>query len=167
MLIVRDDDYGITRASLATWRDNRKLFGRFIEARIYSLSDGALIDGRYCHWDEDVIDPHPPSTVLIDEQGNELWLSGTSCGYSGEGPSGAERILREELFGDAAETVFKRDVVRVILRKYQDGKITSELTQRDQTLWDGRGDITRWLQQQGERLAGTDRATEVDRLRWG
>jgi hypothetical protein len=165
MLIVTDDDYGITEASLATWRDNRKLFGRFIEARIYSLSDGALIDGRYCRWGEDVIHPQPPCTVLIDEQGNELWLSGTSCGYAGEGPSGAERILREELFGDAAETVLKRGVVRVILRKGRDGKVTYELTQRNQTLWDGRDDITRWLWQQSARLTGTDRATEVNQLR--
>jgi len=101
--------------------------------------------------------------VLIDERGNELWLSGMACGYSGEGPAGAETVLRDELFGDAAEAVLDRRVVRVVLRKDQDGSVTSELTGREQTPWDGGSNITRWLWRQGERPADTDREAEVDR----
>jgi hypothetical protein len=164
MLIVKDDGYGITVDSLATWRDNRELFGRFIEARVYWRSDGALIDGRFCLWGGDELHPAPPSMVLIDDRGNELWLSGMTCSYSGEGPAGAETVLRGEQFGDAANAVFKY-VARVILRKDQDGKVTSELIERDQTLWDGESEITWWLREQAKRPAGADRDREIDRLR--
>jgi YD repeat-containing protein len=84
----------------------------------------------------------------------------------GEGPAGAESVLREERFGDVAEAVLDRCFVRVILRKGQDGHVTSELTEREQTTWDGDDQITRWLWRQGERPAGTDREAEVDRLKW-
>lgn len=103
--------------------------------------------------------------VLIDEQDNELWLTGTPCGYAGEGPAGAETILRAEGFGDAAEAVYDRRLVRVVLRK-DGGAITSELTERGTTLWDGGNNILRWLWRQRRVQKGADLTTEVARLTW-
>jgi hypothetical protein len=104
--------------------------------------------------------------VLIDERGNELWLSGTPCGYGGEGPTKAERILRQEGFGEMAETVCDGRLVRVVLRKDGEGAVTSQVVERGTTLWDGGNTILRWLWRRGRIAGETDRATEAARLTW-
>jgi hypothetical protein len=147
------------------WRNNRKLFGNFVEARVYSQSDGGLIDGRRSRWSDDVMYPESPKMVLIDDQGNELWLSGTPCGYVGQGSSGAEKILREEQFGDAAEAVFDERFVKIVLRKSEDGTVVAELTEQGQTLWDGESRIQRWLWRQEKLPVDANREAEIDRLK--
>jgi hypothetical protein len=161
---MTDDGGGITRRSLQAWGEHRQLFGTFIEARVYASSDGAVIDGRLCWWDKGILLPVAPAMVLIDDQGNELWLSGTPCGYTGEGSGGAERILREEGFGDAAEAVYDKRWVKVVPRKEEDGRVTAQRTERESALWDEQ--LLRWLWRQGQVTTGTDRATEAARLTW-
>lgn len=127
MLIVADDDRGSTEYSKQVWRENRDLFGRFVEARVYARGDGPLVDGRLFVppprgggvWASPPREvwPSPPTMVLIDERGNELWLTGTLCGYPGEGPRGAGFILREEGFGADAQAVSDERFVKVVLRK--------------------------------------------------
>lgn len=163
MLIVTDDGSCVTQQSAQTFSDNRRLFGVFVEARVYHGPDGALLDGRFSNWQTDL--PDAPAMVLVDERGNELWLSGTPCGHNGQGPSGAEKILLQEGFGDAAKTVRDKRFVRVILRKGSDGTVNSELTERNQALWDGNGRIVRWLWRQ-RAITEADRAEEVTRLMW-
>jgi hypothetical protein len=88
------DTYGITRHSLLLWRVTRPLFGDFreaqcgdIDARLNLRSDldlvtaGSLVDFTY-------------GLVLRDDRSQELWLSGCSAGYGGEGPRGTETIPR-------------------------------------------------------------------------
>jgi hypothetical protein len=161
MLIVTEDDGGSTSESLHIWKENRHLFGVFTEARVYSRGDGALIDGR-------LFKKHrlasPPSMILVDDRGNELWLTGTPCGYVGTGSGGAATILHEEGFGDDSEAVVDDRVVKVVLRKGEDGAIASELTERGATLWDGDEKIVRWLWGQAQVGGSADRAEEVARL---
>jgi hypothetical protein len=147
VLIVTDDGAGITVGSVEVWENNRGLFGTFVEARVYAYSDGAMIDGRLCRWRIDR--PDAPKMVLIDDQGNELWLSGTPCGYGGQGAGGAVRILRQEGFGDVAETVYDTRLVKVVFRKGEDGAVTSQVTEKGTTPWDGT-DRVDWLWRQGQ-----------------
>lgn len=163
MLIVTDDGYGATRQSVQVVNDNRHLFGTFVEARVYHGPDGALLDGRFSRWRVDL--PDAPAMVLIDDRGNELWLSGTPCGYTGQGPGGAEELLLQEGFGTAAQVVCDERFVRIILRKGDDGVVTSELTRRNQAMWDGGGKIVRWLWRQ-RGITRADQAEEVARLMW-
>jgi len=142
MLVVTDGDRGTTDYSLQIWKGNRHLFGVFTEARVYARGDGALIDGRLFKKNDLA---SPPSMVLVDDRGNELWLTGTPCGYVGTGSGGAATILNEEGFGDDSEVVIDERFVKVVLRKGEDGAITSELTERGATLWDGNEKIVRWL----------------------
>ncbi len=104
--------------------------------------------------------------VLVDEAGNELWLSGTPCGYVGEGSGGAADILHNEGFGDLSEEVLNDHFVKVVLHKAEDGTVTSQFTERQTTLWDSGDRIGRWLWRQGDVAPGADRATEVARLMW-
>jgi hypothetical protein len=164
MLIVTDDNYSITSKSRQVWEDQRHLFGTFIEARVYARWDGAVIDGRLFGGNRELA--VPPSMVLIDEAGNELWLSGMACGYAGTGPGGAAVILQAEGFGEISEEVLSERFVKIVLRKEEDGTVTSQFTERGTTLWDGEERIVRWLWRQGKVPAGADRAAEVARLMW-
>lgn len=162
MLIVTDDNRGYTEYSKQVWRENRHLFGAFVEARVYAPGDGALVDGRLFKRDE--LWPSPPTMVLIDVRGNELWLTGTMCGYPGEGPSGAAFILREEGFGADAVAVSDKRFVKVVLRRTGRGAATSEFVERGTRLWDGDDKLSRWLARTSQATGLTDRAEEVQRL---
>lgn len=86
-----DDAAGVTSDSLAAWQRHRSRFGSFIRADLaqpfarigpaYAEAGGALIH---------------PTLILTDEHGNTLALNGVGCGYHGEGPRGAARILSVE-----------------------------------------------------------------------
>ncbi len=77
MLIVTDDRSGITASSVQSWRENRQLFGTFVEGRVYAGADLAVIDGRLFRRPNDRVGyPEPPKMVLIDDRRCELWLSG-------------------------------------------------------------------------------------------
>jgi hypothetical protein len=174
MLIVTDDGRGSTEYSKQVWRDNRDLFGRFVEAWVYERGDGPLVDGRLCvppserdgAWASPPtkVWPSPPTMVRIDDRGNELWLTGTLCGYRGEGPRGAEFILREEGFGAEAEAVSDEGFVKVVRRRTGAGAVTSEFVERGTRLWDGEDKIRRWLARTSQATGRYDRAREVQRL---
>jgi hypothetical protein len=102
--------------------------------------------------------------VLIDDRGNELWLTGTLCGYPGEGPRAAEFILQEEGFGADAEAVSDKRFVKVVLRRTGVGAVTSEFVERGTKLWHGEDKIRRWLARTSVATGQYDRATEIQRL---
>lgn len=174
MLIVTDDNQGSTEYSKQVWRDTRDLFGKFVEARVYARGDGPLVDGRifvppskrdgiWASPPKEVW-PSPPTMVLIDDRGNELWLTGTLCGYPGEGPTGAEFILREEGFGADAEAVSDERFVKVVLRRTGVGAVTAEFVERGTRLWDGEDKLRRWLARTSLATGLYDRAREIQRL---
>jgi hypothetical protein len=174
VLIVTDDDRGSTEYSKQVWRENRDLFGRFVEAWVYAPGDGPLVDGRLFVppskrdgvWASPPTEvwPSPPTMVLIDDRGNELWLTGTLCGYRGEGPRGAEFILQEEGFGADAQAVSDDRFAKVVLRKTGVGAVTSEFVERGTRLWHGEDKIRRWLARTSVATGLYDRAGEIQRL---
>jgi hypothetical protein len=73
---------GITRDSLAFYRDHRHELGALREVTV-----------RFPAFE----DPHDPYLlVLFDVDGHELRLSGCTAGYVGEGPNGTLQILIAE-----------------------------------------------------------------------
>lgn len=104
MLIMSDGAVDGTDESVSFWRDNRSAFGEFVEAWGYLSDDDALRDGRRFTNSTrgDLASPVQPKLVLIDEHGNELWLTACCVGYGGGGPGGTETILVEEGFGSQA-----------------------------------------------------------------
>lgn len=79
---LRDAGDGITRDSLAFYRDHRHELGRLREISV-----------RFPAF-EDPLDPY--LMVLRDVDGQELMLSGCTAGYVGEGPHGTLQILVAE-----------------------------------------------------------------------
>lgn len=87
-----DSGAGVTRDSLQAWQSRRSEFGTFLRADVadvvgsaglsYSGQPGAALVA--------------PSLVLTDDAGRRLALNGTPCGFDGEGPRAAARILIEE-----------------------------------------------------------------------
>ena len=101
MMILVDRAGGDTQASLQFWRENRARFGTFVEARAYLSDDDAIVDGRRFASTVDGPQfawPQSPKLVLIDDNGDELWLTACCCGYGGTGPGGTEEILVAEDF---------------------------------------------------------------------
>lgn len=79
---ISDAGNGVTRDSLAFYRDHR-----------HQLGDVAEVTVRFPGYN----DPHDPYLlVLRDRAHNELRLSGCTTGYVGEGPHGTMRVLIDE-----------------------------------------------------------------------
>src|SRR3954452_9956533 len=79
---LRDAGDGITRDSLAFYRDHRHELGALREVTV-----------RFPAFD----DPYNPYLmVLRDADGQELLLSGCTAGYVGEGPHGTLQVLVAE-----------------------------------------------------------------------
>jgi hypothetical protein len=79
---LSDAGTGITRDSLAFYRDHR-----------HELGEAREVTVRFPGYD----DPHDPYLmVLRDVAGLEMRLSGCTTGYVGEGPHGTMRVLIEE-----------------------------------------------------------------------
>lgn len=89
---LRDAGDGITRDSLAFYRDHRPELAALREVTV-----------RFPAFD----DPYNPYLmVLRDVDGQELLLSGCTAGYVGEGPEGSfEILLTEDIPIDLARTV--------------------------------------------------------------
>jgi hypothetical protein len=97
----------IPRSSLMLWRATRPLFGGFTEAICYWQGDSqyryAAVDPSHPNHEDHPIDStfiNTPGLILIDEHGNDLWLSGCGCGYTGEGPTATAYILFHEGFSE-------------------------------------------------------------------
>jgi hypothetical protein len=100
---LRDPGTGITRDSLAFYRDHR-----------HQLADLAAVSLQFPAFG----DPYDPYLrVLTDNHGNSLQLSGCTTGYVGEGPNGSMQLLVAEgvpgelalAVTDAARLTFVRD----------------------------------------------------------
>jgi hypothetical protein len=79
---ISDPGTGITRDSLAFYRDHR-----------HELANVREVNVRFPGYD----DPHDPYLlVLRDSRDDEMLLSGCTTGYVGEGPHGTMRVLIEE-----------------------------------------------------------------------
>jgi len=80
-LELKDNGSGVTRDSLAFFRDHRHELTEVISAAI---------------WFPGYSDPYDPYNMVIhDDDFNQMWLSGCTCGYVGEGPRGAMQVLVE------------------------------------------------------------------------
>ena len=79
---ISDQGKGVTRDSLAFYRDHR-----------HQLGDVTEVSVRFPGYD----DPHDPYLLILrDHDNNELRLSGCTTGYVGEGPHGTMRVLLDE-----------------------------------------------------------------------
>jgi hypothetical protein len=88
-----DTGNGVTRDSIAFFREHRHRLNEIVEASV-----------RFPGFD----DPHNPYLMTLrDDRGDELLLSGCTAGYPGEGPRGAMQVLVESGWpADQAALVF-------------------------------------------------------------
>ncbi|MFC1436051.1 hypothetical protein ACEZDB_36000 [Streptacidiphilus sp. N1-3] len=124
MMILTDDAQGDTGKSLQFWQEQRHRFGAFVEARAYLSDDDAIVDGRRfaatVHGPQYAW-PQSPKLVLIDEAGDELWLTACCVGYGGTGPGATEDILVAEGFVEADKAArLVGDHLVLVLRKDRD-----------------------------------------------
>ena len=96
----QDAGTGVTRDSIAFFREYRHRLGDIVQASI-----------RFPGFD----DPHNPYLmVLRDTKGDQMLLSGCTAGYPGEGPRGAMQVLVESGWPpDQAALVFTTAVVHL------------------------------------------------------
>ncbi|MGE7762115.1 hypothetical protein [Peribacillus sp. NPDC097895] len=87
VFVIKDygEDRGVTHKSVALFEAVKDQFDRFKIAKIFKEFNNANI----------LVDS---DLILIDKKGNELHLSGCSCGYSGTGPHGTLEILNKAGF---------------------------------------------------------------------
>lgn len=87
VFVIKDygEDRGITNKSIALFEAVKDHFDRFKIAKIVKEmnKDNLLLDS---------------DLILIDKKGNELHLSGCSCGYAGTGAKGTVEILNKAGF---------------------------------------------------------------------
>lgn len=89
-MIYHDDGHGISKKSLSFFREHRHLVGE-----IKSVTMASYID-------DEIVYPFR----VIGEYG-EIWLSGCTAGYMGEGPHTTVQIMRELDYPyDACQMVF-------------------------------------------------------------
>ena len=88
-----DNGNGVTRDSIAFFREHRHQLNEIVEATV-----------RFPGFD----DPHNPYLMALrDDRGDEMLLSGCTAGYAGEGPRGAMQVLVEAGWpADQAALVF-------------------------------------------------------------
>jgi hypothetical protein len=81
--VLKDSGHGVTQDSLAFWRANRVKIGSVLSLECKNDLRGMLsstgIPLEY--------------TCIVYGRDGEIWLSGCTCGYSGEGPHGTARVL--------------------------------------------------------------------------
>ncbi|MFJ4192091.1 hypothetical protein [Kitasatospora sp. NPDC089509] len=148
MMILTDGGQDATTESLRFWRENRHRFGTFVEARAYLSEDDVIVDGRRfantSHGPQYAW-PQSPKLVLIDDSGNELWLTACCAGYDGSGSGGTQDILVEEGFGTAEQIrPLVTDHLVLVLRKDRDQPVEavpSALRGNDRD----RRNLDRWL----------------------
>ena len=74
-MILKDEGHGCTEFSIRFFRDHRNFLGVIVAAEMVDSDDWPL--------------------HIKDDVGNEMWLSGCTAGYGGEGPHGTHTILQE------------------------------------------------------------------------
>ena len=114
-----DQGTGVTRDSLAFFREHRHRLGEIVEASI-----------RFPGFD----DPHDPYLmVLRDDNGDEMLLSGCTAGYPGEGPRGAMQVLVESGWpADQAALVFTTPTLQLERQGDPRAPVAATVRQRTQ-----------------------------------
>lgn len=74
-MILKDEGYGCTEFSIMFFRQHRQQLGVITHIEMIDCDDWPL--------------------RIKDVVGNEMWLSGCTSGYGGEGPHGTHTILQE------------------------------------------------------------------------
>jgi len=94
LAVFKDDGGGITERSMQYFRKIRPRLGKMIKAVAsfeplrQEIKHGTVEDAPY-----DFLADY--NLILTDEKGNEVWLSGCNCSYSGTGCWGTFEVLRE------------------------------------------------------------------------
>ena len=143
------DKNGTTRASIKFFEEtilDRKAIDR---VNIYFNDIDPILDGYYDIEEQPSIHNDllfrvdAPKMIIKDKYNNETWLSGCNCGYHGEGPSGARKLLLNlDVPDDIAAEVYCNRVVKFI----KSDNTWELITSRDSAIerkWDIRinGDI--------------------------
>jgi hypothetical protein len=86
MNVCKDNGHGVTRQSLEFWRANRAKIGPVLslecgEACLRGMLSPSGVPLEY--------------TCIIYGRDGEIWLSGCTCGYGGEGPRGTAHVLMD------------------------------------------------------------------------
>jgi hypothetical protein len=145
MKILSDGGASSTIESLRFWEDNRTDFGTFIEAYVFYSEASSLMAGRLIPV-RGSTRTDAPTLVVVDERGDELWLSACSCGYEGTGPTGtADLLLREGFDARLVVEVFR--TVRLHLVKGESEPRLAEYAPNE------RGLREEWLREEQDRLA--------------
>lgn len=86
MNVLKDNGHGVTRESLEFWRANRSEIGSVlsVECKKDGLRGDLSPSGVPLEYD-----------CIIYGCDGEVWLSGCTCGYGGEGPHGTARVLMD------------------------------------------------------------------------
>lgn len=98
VFIIKDYgiDTGVTHKSVQLFEKVKDQFKRFSYAKIGIASDKDLLkedeDNQYL--------------ILVDTDGNELHLSGCTCGYTGTGPHGTVEVLDKAGFQVGRRYIF-------------------------------------------------------------
>lgn len=102
------------------FKENRNRLGSIKEIKVYFNIEDTIVDGYYdiTEEGENGLPAHIDEAkfILIDTDGNELWLGACNCGYTGGGPGTSGRILkslRDE--GTLPADEFTDDNIREIL----------------------------------------------------
>lgn len=98
VLIIKDygEDRGVTIRSEQLFDKVKHLFSKFHTAKVGHTSDEIHTD----------IEEERDYLVLIDNDGNELHLSGCTSGYTGTGPHGTLEVLNKSGFQIGRRFVF-------------------------------------------------------------
>lgn len=96
---VMSDESSYTEKSKTYFEENFKYLSRIESIFIYFNKFDAAISGFYQVYEEekngDLFSIRTPHFIIRDINGQEMWLGGCNCGYSGEGPSGSKAILKK------------------------------------------------------------------------
>jgi hypothetical protein len=88
MTVFKDDGGGVTEISLKYFAQvSKRVCGRFVRAE-------ASFDPLVSELGRDGF-RHEYNLILVDDCGNQVWLSGCNCGYGGTGPWGTFEVLKQ------------------------------------------------------------------------
>ena len=99
---------GITSTSLDFYFSNKSNLGEIYQVNIYFDELDAIKDNQYEQSDEELGNGlYRIDVPLMSIKGsdNEMWLGGCTCGYSGTGPKGSLKILKDLGIKNADENI--------------------------------------------------------------
>ncbi|BAU28240.1 helix-turn-helix protein [Aneurinibacillus soli] len=128
------DRSGSTYDSIDFFRENRHKLGQIVHAYAFFNPIDAAIHNFYVpsqHFKRGVfLNIETPHLVLVDTEGNEMWISGCNCGYGGTGPHGSQTVLQECGFPQKEiDNIFRYRVVKLF--KDPDGNVDVHVANSD------------------------------------